>query len=498
MHDIKWIHENASAFDAALQRRGLSEPTAAGLVALDDKRRAILTGLQDAQARRNSASKDIGKAKGAKDEALAVKLMAEVAALKDAIAEGEAGERAIDAEIRAALEVIPNLPRVDVPDGADETGNVEVRKVGAPGTFDFAPKQHFEIGEALGLMDFEAAQKISGARFVVLKGALARLERAIASFMLDLHTAPATNGLGGYTECNPPLLVKDHSAYGTGNLPKFEEDLFQTARQSTFDELTDNFLELHRSYIFPIFEEMRQLTLQGLSTEQINELASPKDFQSQLDRMGRQANEAHSTQRFWLIPTAEVSLTNLVREAIVDEAQLPMRLTAWTPCFRSEAGAAGKDTRGMIRQHQFSKVELVSITTPEASIDEHERMTGCAEEVLKRLGLPFRTMLLCTGDMGFASQKTYDIEVWLPGQNSYREISSCSVCGDFQARRMEARYRPKDGGKPVYVHTLNGSGLAVGRTLIAVLENYQNADGSVTVPDALVPYMGGVLRIAKG
>ena len=424
MFDIKWIRDNADAFDASLQRRGLA-PQAAALVALDDKRRATLTALQDAQSRRNAASKEIGKAKGAKDEATAARLMAEVADLKDTIAKGEDDERKLDAEIKAALEVIPNLPRADVPDGADETGNVEVRRVGTPARLDFTPKQHFEIGEALGLMDFEAAQKISGARFVVLKGALARLERALASFMLDLHTSEF-----GYTEVNPPILVKDQAAYGTAQLPKFAEDLFKT------------------------------------------------------------------TNDFWLLPTAEISLTNLVREQIIDEAQLPMRVTAWTPCFRSEAGAAGKDTRGMIRQHQFSKVELVSITTPDASLDEHERMTSCAEEVLKRLGLPFRTIVLCTGDMGFASQKTYDIEVWLPGQNAYREISSCSVCGDFQARRMDARFRPKDGGKPVYVHTLNGSGLAVGRTLIAVLENYQQADGSVIIPDALRPYMGGLTKIA--
>jgi seryl-tRNA synthetase len=421
--DIKWIRDNAEAFDDGLKRRGLA-PQAAAVIALDDKRRATLTTLQDAQSRRNAASKEIGKAKAIKDEATAARLMAEVAELKDVIAKGEDDERRLDADIKSVLEVIPNLPRADVPEGADETGNVEVRKVGTPARFDFAPKQHFEIGEALGLMDFEAAQKISGARFVVLKGALARLERALANFMLDLHT-----GEFGYTEVNPPILVKDQAAYGTAQLPKFAEDLFKT------------------------------------------------------------------TNDFWLLPTAEISLTNLVREQIIDEAQLPMRVTAWTPCFRSEAGAAGKDTRGMIRQHQFSKVELVSITTPEESLEEHERMTGCAEEILKRLGLPFRTMLLCTGDMGFASQKTYDIEVWLPGQNTYREISSCSVCGDFQARRMDARYRSKDGGKPIYVHTLNGSGLAVGRTLIAVLENYQQADGSVIIPDVLRPYMGGMTKI---
>jgi seryl-tRNA synthetase len=431
--DIKWIRDNAAAFNAAMTRRGIADQfSAEKLVALDEQRRICLAVLQDAQASRNTVSKEVGKAKAAKDEATAAKLMTEVQDLKGAIAAGENEERRIDAEIKAALEVIPNLPRDDVPEGSDEHGNKEIRKVGTPAKFDFTPKQHFEIGEALGLMDFEGAQKISGSRFVVLKGALARLERAIGCFMLDLHTAPANGSLGGYTEHNPPLLVKDQAAYGTGNLPKFAEDLFKT------------------------------------------------------------------TNDFWLIPTAEVPLTNLVRETILEEARLPMRMTAWTPCFRSEAGAAGKDTRGMIRQHQFSKVELVSITTPENSLEEHERMTGCAEEVLKRLGLPFRTMLLCTGDMGFASQKTYDIEVWLPGQDAYREISSCSVCGDFQARRMDARYRPKDGGKPLYVHTLNGSGLAVGRTLIAVLENYQIADGSVTIPEALQPYMGGMTRIVKG
>ncbi|WP_072390253.1 serine--tRNA ligase [Hyphomicrobium sp. CS1GBMeth3] len=430
MFDIKWIRDNAEAFDAGLKSRGL-EPASAKLLELDEARRRHLTKLQDAQSRRNAASKEIGKAKAAKDEALAVKLMAEVAELKEVIQGGEEEERQLTAALEAALAVIPNLPRADVPVGKDETDNKEVRRVGEPRALDFEPKQHFEIGEALGLMDFETAGKVSGARFVFLKGALARLERAIASFMLDLHTGQATEDLGGYSETNPPLLVRDEAAYGTGNLPKFAEDLFQT------------------------------------------------------------------TNGYWLIPTAEVSLTNLVREQILDEAQLPMRLTAWTPCFRSEAGAAGRDTRGMIRQHQFSKVELVSITTPEESLAEHERMTNCAEEVLKRLGLPYRTVLLCTGDMGFASQKTYDIEVWLPGQNAYREISSCSVCGDFQARRMNARYRPKGAKDLKFVHTLNGSGLAVGRTLVAVLENYQQADGSVIIPEALQPYMGGISRLEK-
>ena len=425
MFDIKWIRDNAAQFDGGLERRGL-EPLAARLMVIDERRRVVLTALQEAQNRRNVASKDIGKAKAAKDEATTSKLMAEVAALKETIAKGEEDERTINAELERALAVIPNLPRDDVPPGSDEKGNKEVRRHGNPPKFSFKAKEHFEIGEGLGLMDFETAAKVSGARFVFLKGALARLERAIASFMLDLHT-----GEFGYTEVVPPILVKDHAAYGTGNLPKFAEDLFQT------------------------------------------------------------------TNGFWLIPTAEVSLTNLVREQILDEDKLPMRFTAWTPCFRSEAGAAGKDTRGMIRQHQFSKVELVSITTPEASGEEHERMTACAEEVLKRLGLAYRTMLLCTGDMGFASQKTYDIEVWLPGQNTYREISSCSVCGDFQARRMGARYRPKGSKEVRYVHTLNGSGLAVGRTLVAVLENYQQADGSVVIPEALRGYMGGLERIAR-
>jgi seryl-tRNA synthetase len=423
--DIKWIRDNADAFDAGLGNRGLA-PASARLIELDEALRRAKTRLQDAQTRRNAASKEIGKAKGAKDEALAAKLMAEVAELKEVIQGGEEEERQLDKALTDALAVIPNLPRDDVPVGRDETANREVRRVGTPRTFDFAPRQHFEIGEALGLMDFETAGKVSGARFVFLKGALSRLDRALGSFMLDLHTTQF-----GYTETNPPLLVRDDAAYGTGNLPKFAEDLFQT------------------------------------------------------------------TNGYWLIPTAEVSLTNVVRERILDEAELPMRMTAWTPCFRSEAGAAGRDTRGMIRQHQFSKVELVSVTTPEDSFAEHERMTNCAEEVLKRLGLPFRTMLLSTGDMGFASQKTYDIEVWLPGQDAYREISSCSVCGDFQARRMGARYRPKGAKDLRYVHTLNGSGLAVGRTLVAVLENYQQADGSVTIPEALQPYMGGAARIEK-
>jgi len=425
MFDIKLIRDNPAAFDAGLARRGL-EPQAAKLIELDDARRRHLTKLQEAQSRRNAASKEIGKAKAQKDEARAAELMREVGELKEVIQQGEEEERKIDAALNAALALIPNTPLDEVPEGRDETGNVEVRRVGTPSKLDFAPKQHFELGEALGLMDFEAAQKISGARFVVLKGALARMERALAQLMLDTHTTEY-----GYTEVNPPLMVRDHAAFGTGNLPKFADDLFQT------------------------------------------------------------------TGGFWLIPTAEVSLTNLVRETILEEDALPMRMTACTPCFRAEAGAAGRDTRGMIRQHQFTKVELVSITTPESSLAEHERMTGAAETILQRLGLPYRTMLLCTGDMGFASRRTYDIEVWLPGQDTYREISSCSVCGDFQARRMGARFRSKGAKDVRFVHTLNGSGLAVGRTLIAVMENYQQADGSIVVPEALRPYMGGLARIAK-
>ncbi len=460
MFDIKWIRDNPDAFDAGLKKRGL-EPLAKTLLEIDEARRLHLTKLQEAQARRNAASKEIGKAKAAKDEAAAAKLMAEVAELKEVIQQGEEEERQLDARLREELSVIPNLPLDDVPLGESEKDNKEVRKVGTPPKFAFKAKQHFEIGEALGLMDFETAAKISGARFVVLKGALARLERALAAFMLDLHT-----GEFGYSENIVPLLVKTHAAYGTGNLPKFADDLFQTSRVKDPAVWQKQTLKPESAAdVEPFFEQLRE--------------------------------QIQNRDPYWLIPTAEVSLTNFVRESTLDEDKLPMRLTAHTPCFRSEAGAAGKDTRGMIRQHQFSKVELVSITTPEESSAEHERMTACAEDVLKRLKLPYRTILLCTGDMGFASQKTYDIEVWLPGEDTYREISSCSVCGEFQARRMNARYRPKGAKDLRYVHTLNGSGLAVGRTLIAVLENYQQADGSVAIPDVLVPYMGGLTKIEK-
>jgi seryl-tRNA synthetase len=392
--------------------------------------------------------------------------------------------------------VIPNTPRADVPEGKDEHGNVEQRTVGTPPKLAGInkPLQHFEIGERLGLMDFETAAKLSGARFVVLKGALARMERALGAFMLDIHTAPEKNGIGGYTECNPPLLVRGSTAYGTGNLPKFADDLFATSRNQSeadaiFDELMHEAFRKAADGVSEIADQHEITTKEALSRlGEIMKGLTPT-WRTQFE------SEKAEHLKLWLIPTAEVALTNFVRDQIVDEPKLPMRLTAYTPCFRSEAGAAGKDTRGMIRQHQFSKVELVSITTPEQSSSEHERMTACAEEVLKRLGLAYRTMLLCTGDMGFASQKTYDIEVWLPGQDTYREISSCSVCGDFQARRMNARYRPKGGKGTEFVHTLNGSGLAVGRTLIAILENYQQADGSVAIPDALQPYMGGLKKI---
>ena len=433
MHDIRWIRDNAEALKLGLRRRGWDglkvEETVAELFRLDDARRDIITVTQRGQEERNRLSKEVGQAMGKKDFARAEELKARVADIK---AETEGAAAAETAAVRAldvALLELPNLPLDEVPEGADEHDNVEARVIGVRPTFEegFKPKEHFEIGEALGLMDFERAAKMSGARFVILRGALARLERALGQFMLDLHTQDH-----GYEEVNPPVLVRDDAMYGTAQLPKFRDDQFRAGED------------------------------------------------------------------FWLIPTAEVPLTNLVREEILDEKSLPMRVTALTPCFRAEAGAAGRDTRGMIRQHQFIKVEMVSITTPEQALAEHERMTACAEEVLKRLGLHYRVMTLCTGDMGFASRKTYDIEVWLPGQDRFREISSCSVCGDFQARRMNARYRDLESKTNRFVHTLNGSGVAVGRALIAVLENYQNADGSVTVPDALRPYMGGLEKIVAG
>jgi seryl-tRNA synthetase len=472
MHDIKWIRENPDAFDHALKRRGLAGE-AQRLIAIDERRRAIIRVLEGAQARRNAASKEIGVAKKNKDEAAATKLMAEVAELKETIATTEAEEKAASAELEKALAQIPNLPLAEVPDGADEHGNVEHHKFGAKRDYAFKPKQHFELGEALGYMDFETAAKLSGARFVVLKKGLARLERALGQFMLDLHTTEH-----GYTEINPPLLVRDEVMYGTAQLWKFRDDQFQTFTDEVRWGMMEEFAK----------SAMRNV-LQVAETHGLEAAKEAADWPFKREN-------AYLPDRRWLVPTAEVPLTNLVRESILDEAELPMRLTACTPCFRAEAGAAGKDTRGMIRQHQFTKVELVSITTPEQSRDEHERMLASAEEVLRRLDLHYRVVTLCTGDMGFASQKTYDIEVWLPGQNLFREISSCSVCGDFQARRMHARYRTKDRAVR-HVHTLNGSGVAVGRALIAVMETYQQQDGSIAVPDALAPYMGGVKAIER-
>ena len=421
MHDIRAIRENPEAFDAALARRG-AEPQAEMLVALDEARRALTTQQQEAQTRRNDLSKQVGQAKAAKDEERAQALMAEVGQLKQVLEDLNLAQSAADEALRTALAAIPNLPAVDVPNGANEDDNQLVHTIGTQPAFGFTPGEHHEFGPALGL-DFDTGAMLGGSRFTLLRGPAAKLHRALGQFMLDTLT-----GEHGYDECVPPVLVRDEIMFGTGQLPKFAEDSFRT---------TD----------------------------------------------GR-----------WLIPTSEVSLTNSVREQILSGEELPLRLTALTPCFRSEAGAAGRDTRGFIRQHQFEKVEMVSITTPDQSEAEHERMTACAEDILTRLGLSFRRMLLCAGDMGFSATRTFDLEVWLPGQARYREISSCSTCGDFQARRMNARYRGADG-KPAFVHTLNGSGLAVGRTLVAVLENYQQEDGAVAVPDVLQPYLRGLKRL---
>ena len=464
MHDIKLIRDDPAAFDNGLKRRGLP-PLSAEVLKRDAELRALLVRLQTAQARRNEASKLIGQAKAKKDEAQAQALMAEVAGLKDQIQKGEDEQRTLEAAVNQIVETIPNIPASEVPDGADEKANREIRRVGAKPGINFKPKEHFDLGEKLGQMDFEAAARMSGARFVVLKKGLARLERAIAQFMLDLHTDHF-----GYTEVSPPLLVRDQAMFGTGQLPKFKEDQFFSAEMKWRSDRLQEILS-------PLEEELK------------------RNDGSPLEVIGKLIEKAETAEQFWLVPTAEVPLTNLVREQIFDGEKLPFRFTAFTPCFRAEAGAAGRDTRGMIRMHQFSKVELVSITTPEQSQEEHERMTSCAEEVLKRLNIHYRTVLLCTGDMGFSAKKTYDIEVWLPGQDAFREISSCSNCGDFQARRMNARYRPAGEKSNRFVHTLNGSGLAVGRTLVAILENYQQADGSIAVPDALKPYMGGLDRI---
>jgi len=423
MHDIRAIRDNPAAFDAALARRGLS-PVSASILAIDEARRAAITQAEAAQADRNAASKDVGRAKAAGDEAEFERLRALVAEKKDEIARLEDEARAQDAELLAILETLPNLPAPDVPDGTDEAGNVELHRHGTPRAFDFAPLEHYDIPAVKPGMDFETAAKLSGARFVLLSGAIARVHRALAQFMLDVHT-----GDNGLTEVNAPVLVRDEIMYGTGQLPKFGEDSYRT------------------------------------------------------------------TNGWWLIPTSEVSLTNIVNNTMIEESYLPRRYTAHSLCFRSEAGSAGRDTSGMLRQHQFEKVEMVSITHPDQSDAEQSRMLGCAEGILDRLGLPYRTVILCAGDMGAGATRTYDIEVWLPGQNAYREISSVSTCGAFQARRMNARFRPSAGGKPEFVHTLNGSGLAVGRTLIAVLENGQQADGSVDLPQALHPWLGGKTRI---
>jgi seryl-tRNA synthetase len=490
MHDIRFIRENPEVFDRALARRGL-EPQAQRLIALDETRREKILALETAQARRNEASKLIGAAKKSNEEETAQALMAEVAALKESIPKLEVEEKAASKALNDALAEIPNLPADDVPDGKDANDNVERHRFGAKRDYAFAPKQHFELGEALGQMDFETAAKLSGARFVVLKKELARLERALGQFMLDVHTSEPHN----YTEIDPPLMVRDKAMIGTAQLPKFEKDQFQVPI-AAFEELMDN-IKAKALARFPNV----QAEYQRISGREMTAQEAVESFFDALKRDMNEYREIYEEQtgqlsRLWLIPTAEVPLTNLVRESIIDEVQLPMRVTACTPCFRAEAGAAGKDTRGMIRQHQFTKVELVSITTPEQSKDEHERMLSCAEEVLRRLDLHYRVMTLCAGDMGFASQKTYDIEVWLPGQGAYREISSCSNCGEFQARRMNARYRTKER-QVRHVHTLNGSGVAVGRALIAVMETYQQEDGSIAVPDALVPYMGGIKKIEK-
>jgi seryl-tRNA synthetase len=502
MYDIKWIRDNAEAFDEGRNRRGLA-PLSKELIARDELRRAAIAKSQGAQERRNAASKEIGAAMKAKDDAKADALKAEVAQLKEALPALEEEERSAIAALDKALSEIPNTPLPEVPFGKDENDNPELRKVGTPPNFAFQAKEHFDIGEALGLMDFETATKMSGARFVILKGPLARLERALAQFMLDLHTDQH-----GYMEVNPPILVRDEAMFGTAQLPKFLDDQFAAYRLVPREELEIRQREKQLKTIqaardagdtrlADALETFVGVRYTSRDTPEYYDLS--KEVQAFRSRLEGQSDFqlVENSERHWLIPTAEVPLTNLVREKILDEKDLPIRVTAATPCFRAEAGAAGRDTRGMIRQHQFTKVELVSITTPERSLAEHERMLGCAEEVLKRLELPYRVVTLCTGDMGFASQKTYDIEVWLPGQNRYREISSCSVCGDFQARRMKARYRPEGKKDTAFVHTLNGSGVAVGRALVAVLENYQEADGSVRVPKVLQPYMGGLAKIER-
>ena len=489
MHDIKAIRDGRDAFASALARRPAYRDSAVAeadkLLAKDKTLRELLVRLQTDQARRNEASKLIGQAKAKKDETQAAALMAEVAGLKDAIQNGEAQQRTLESEMRYLLAVLPNLPAADVPDGSEEGDNVAMpkRAFGTPRCINNA-KQHFEIGEALGLMDFERAAKVSGARFVYLKGDLAKLERAIGAFMLDTHTEKF-----GYTEVSPPVLVRDEALFATGQLPKFGDDLFFTdPRTSEWeDEVRRWIRNASSSFGGKVDSYTKEQVLNYVRTtaENAASIFGPQNLEATFDWQVR------LPRRLALVPTAEVPLTNYVSEEILAEAELPIRFTAFTPCFRAEAGAAGKDTRGMIRMHQFSKVELVSITTPDQSNAEHERMTDAAQEILKKLDLAHRVVTLCTGDMGFGARKTYDIEVWLPGQNAFREISSCSNCGDFQARRMNTRFKGADGKVKGPVHTLNGSGLAVGRTMVAILENYQQADGSVAIPDVLQPYMGG-------
>jgi seryl-tRNA synthetase len=453
MHDLKFIRTNPEAFDAGLARRDVP-PCAKEILKLDEEKRAIQTHIQNFQTEKNRIAREIGMAKSRGDEEAALELLRK----QDVAGSSSEGQEhhlvVVESHLNQILEGLPNLPAEDVPSGINETGNKEIRAWGKKPEFAFKPKEHFEIGEKLGLMNFDEAAKLSGARFVVLKGPLARMERALANFFLDNNIA------AGYTEIVPPYLVKSNAMYGTGQLPKFESDLFISGRKA---------LEAEEG---------------GLPIKSIRKITPGKEKRVELDNI------------FYLIPTAEVPLTNLVGDSILEEDKLPLRMTAYTPCFRSEAGAAGKDTRGMIRQHQFSKVELVSIAHPEKSKEEHERMTVQAESLLQKLGLAYRTMVLCTGDMGFSAEKTYDIEVWLPGQGMYREISSCSNCGAFQARRMKARFKSKNGKGNENVHTLNGSGLPIGRTLVAILENYQQEDGSVVIPEALRPYMGGLEKIA--
>lgn len=499
MLDINWIKANPAAFDEALARRRNVPFSAAQLIEMDDCRRAAIVSVEEAQAQRNALSKQIGQAKAQKDEAKAQALMDEVAQLKDAIQSGEAARKAAEDRLRDALAVIPNLPLEDVPRGEGEEDNKEyfgpngspetaARNRPPRPTYSFKPKEHFETGEALGMMDFEVAAKISGSRFVVLKSQLARLERAIGQFMLDLHVDEH-----GYTEVEPPYLVRDDALYGTNQLPKFEDDLFFTdpRRAGWTADLADAFPKFVSMWIRsnPDHQPAELEAFIGRFLTDISEGNRVEEFEAESGELVYNLRD-----RLALIPTAEVPLTNLVRESILSEAELPLRFTALTPCFRSEAGSAGRDTRGMLRQHQFNKVEMVAITTPEESGNEHEKMLADAEDVLKRLGIHYRVMTLSTGDMGFGAQKTYDIEAWLPGQDTYREISSVSVCGDFQARRMDARVKGKDG-KIRHVHTLNGSGVAVGRALIAVMENYQQEDGSILVPEVLQPYMKGLKTI---